>query len=77
MNKVIPKGKDLFSDHGPSICMFTTNNLTGEHIKKIRADKRTDAEIAKAYKKYNLVTESLIKNIRAKSTKKKKRSAYT
>lgn len=76
MNKVIPKGKDLFSDRGPSICMFTTNNLTGEHIKKIREDKRTTAEIAKAYEKYNLVSEKLIKDIRTKSTKKSLRSDY-
>ncbi len=76
MSKVIPKGKDLFSDRGPSIVMFTKNNLTGEHVKLIREDKRTVAQIVKAYKKYDNATEQMINFIRTETKKKKYRAHY-
>ena len=59
MNKVIPKGPDMFGPYGPSMAIFN-KNITGEDVRKICEDRRSHAKIAKSYG----VSEELVKNLK-------------
>lgn len=60
MNKVTPKGVDIFGPHGPSMTRLNKTNITGEEVKKVHEDKRPHAEIAKSYG----IPEDLVKNLK-------------
>ena len=52
----------MFGPRGPSMAMFNKTSITGEHVKKVREDKRPYGEIAKTYG----IPEELVKNLKAK-----------